>query len=137
MNHLHRRLLTATLVFSLCGCATAFAESTLPPVLLPRTTATVAPAIAPREQPAYRVQRGDSLDRILMQEFGLARSALKQWRAMVVAQNPSAFKGGNPNRLVTGALLVRPLNALPPAPITPPVATTPEQPRAPIYYYGH
>jgi Tfp pilus assembly protein FimV len=129
--------LTAALLFGVACCWPVHAEPALPPVLLPNAVTAPAPVIAASAQPGYRVQRGDSLDHILMKEFGLARAALKQWRVLAVAQNPAAFKGGNPNRLIAGALLAWPQTARPPAPIIPPVPTTPEQPRAPIYYYGH
>ena len=137
MNLPHYRLFTAALLLGVsCGWP-VHAEPALPPVLLPNAVMTTAPVTAASAQTAYRVRRGDSLDRILVKEFGLAPAALKQWRAMVVEQNPSAFKGGNPNRLITGALLARPEAARPPTAITPPIPTTPEQPRAAIYYYGH
>jgi len=137
MNLSHARLFTAALLFGTACCWPAHAEPALPPVLLPNAVMTPAPVTAASAPPAYRVRRGDSLDQILVKEFGLARAALKQWRVMAVEQNPSAFKGGNPNRLIAGALLARLQAARSPAAIIPPIPTTPEQPRAPIYYYGH
>ena len=137
MNLPHARRLTAVLLFGVSCCWPVHAEPALPPVLLPSAVMTPAPVTAASAAPAYRVRRGDSLDQILVKEFGLAPAALKQWRVMAVEQNPSAFKGGNPNRLIAGALLARPEVARAPAAITPTIPTTPEQPRAPIHYYGH
>ena len=137
MNLPHSRRLTAVLLFGVSCCWPVHAEPALPPVLLPNAVMAPAPATGASAPPAYRVRRGDSLDQILLKEFRLAPAALKQWRAIVVAQNPSAFKGGNPHRLIAGALLAGPEVARAPAAITPTIPTTPEQPRAPIYYYGH
>ena len=114
----------------------AWAEPALPPVLIPAPSAALAPPTAPPGT-GYTVQRGDTLDRVLLRQFGVAPQALKVWRAQVVAHNPSAFKGRNPNQLIPGRRLhappgIAPLHANPATPLP-----TPERPRAAIYYYGH
>ena len=137
MNLPHSRLFTAALLLGVsCGWP-VHAEPALPPVLLPNAVMTTAPVTAASAQTSYRVRRGDSLDRILVKEFGLAPAALKQWRAIVVAQNPSVVQGWQPapagHWCPAGTARGRATTAA----ITPTIPTTPEQPRAAIYYYGH
>lgn len=53
---------------------------------------------------AYVVQSGDTLARIVVQYYGNVANP-KDIFLQIVAQNPQAFVGGDPNRLLSGATL--------------------------------
>lgn len=133
----HYRLISCcTLLLGVLVSHRASAEDALPTVLVPAPTSATAQPNAPRDA-EYTVRRGDTLDRILVRHFGVPAQALKAWRAQVVAHNPTAFKGRNPNRLMPGSRLYAPPDM---ASLRQPLSTplpTPERPRAAIYYYGH
>lgn len=52
----------------------------------------------------YLVQPGDTLARIVLQHYGNVAN-IHDVFVQIVAQNPQAFVGGNPNRLLSGAIL--------------------------------
>ena len=52
----------------------------------------------------YLVQPGDTLARIVSQHYGHLPNQQDVFR-QIVEQNPRAFVGGNPNRLLSGATL--------------------------------
>ena len=131
----YRSIACCTLLCAVLTHPVSAADS-LPAVLVPAPTSASAPPAAPPVA-GYTVQRGDTLDRVLARQFGLAPSALKAWRPRFVAHNPAAFKDRNPNRLIPGSRLQAPPDIAPArAQVSIPLPT-PERPRAAIYYYGH
>ena len=52
----------------------------------------------------YLVQPGDTLARIVSQHYGYVPNQQDVFR-QIVEQNPRAFVGGNPNRLLSGVTL--------------------------------
>ncbi len=133
----------ALLCLQLCQ-GTVLADSgnaALPPVFMPApqgccAAAQGAPLAADVSALAgvHVVQAGETLDRILQRELGVAGAALVQARQRTVANNPQAFVREDPNRLRAGSTLrlAPPRDAgMPP---TPAVAAPPA--RAGIYYYG-
>lgn len=68
----------------------------------PAATAPRAPAVAPGG--SYRVQSGDTLNRIAENNRPAAAS-LDQMLVALLRENPEAFEGGNINRMRAGAIL--------------------------------
>ena len=52
----------------------------------------------------YLVQPGDTLARIVVRHYGRVADQQELFQ-QIVAQNPRAFVGGDPNRLLSGVLL--------------------------------
>ena len=53
---------------------------------------------------SYLVQPGDTLARIVAQHYGYVPNQQDLF-SQIVAQNPHAFVGGNPNRLLSGVTI--------------------------------
>jgi len=63
------------------------------------------------EQKQFQTTAGDSLSYILRsQNYGQTYADIKPYFAEVIKLNPHAFKDGNPNELIPGAVLTLPVN---------------------------
>ena len=87
------------------------------------------------EQKQYQTTAGDSLSNILRsQNYGQTYADIKPYFAEVIKLNPHAFKDGNPNQMIPGAVLTLPANpnAIETAPDSAPelVATPEPEPAA-------
>lgn len=88
----------------------AAAPSSARPVSSPRpapaasASAPVSPPVQPTDPAEYRVTRGDTLGSIAAR-FQPADTNLDQMLIALLRENPSAFDGGNINRLRAGAVL--------------------------------
>lgn len=125
-----------------------------PPATVRRSAPSVPLKVAPQRQPVsqaprpakqsaardidagshYRVQVGDSLSAIAYRIKQRAPNTTWQWAARIQKLNPSAFIGGDPDRLQAGSLLeIPPVEGLASAPTArepaPPRNVAPEMPR--------
>lgn len=92
----------------------AAARPAVPRAGAPVPTPAAVPAEAAREQ--HRVRPGESLARIARRLTGSDPEAGGALMRRILADNPHAFRDGNPNLLYAGAMLTLPAGAALPAP---------------------
>jgi len=71
-------------------------------------TQVSAADIAPSSVGSYTVKAGDTLDKVMRQQFSGSPLRTDILREALISQNPGAFTKGSPKMLLTGAVLQLP-----------------------------